>query len=105
MPNQIDDDQPRHDTTHAVAHLPGLDIEVTHRRAPDAESILIHLQAVPSFAAFGKFLDDANPFAFWAEAVRLAWMPWLPWLPWRGATHALMPPAPAHETPPTVPES
>jgi hypothetical protein len=67
------------DTTKASAHLPGLDIDIIHRRSPDgeAEQITINLQAVPSFEAFGRFLETANPFAFWAEAARLAWSPWL----------------------------
>ena len=67
------------DTTKASAHLPGLDIDIIHRRSPDgeAEQITINLQAVPSFEAFGRFLETANPFAFWVEAARLAWSPWL----------------------------
>jgi len=44
----------------------------------------IHLRAVPSFEAFGEFLQTANPFAFWAQAARLIWLPWLQ------ATSALM---------------
>ena len=74
------------DTTRPAARLPGLDIEVTHRRSPVTEHISIHLQATPSFEAFGHFLESANPFAFWAEATRLAWLPFLPWL---GVAHAL----------------
>jgi hypothetical protein len=76
------------DGTLAVAHLPGLDITIEHRRSPnaDAETISIHLQAVPSFEAFGRYLEAANPFAFWMKAAQLAWMPWL------GLTHALAPP-------------
>jgi hypothetical protein len=52
--------------TRATARLPGLNIEVMHRQSPagDAEEISIHLQAVPSFEAFGRFLGEANPFAF-----------------------------------------
>jgi hypothetical protein len=75
------------DTTRATAHLPGLDIEIVHRRSPsaDAELISIHLQAVPSFEAFGRFLEGANPFAFWVRAAQLAWQPWL------GAAGALLP--------------
>jgi hypothetical protein len=62
----------------ATARLPGLNIEVVHRQSParDAEEISIHLQAVPSFEEFGRFLEEANP-AFWLEASRLAWRPWL----------------------------
>lgn len=73
-------DQPiESDTTRAVASLPGLEIEVVHRRSPDAqaEQILIRLQAVPSFEAVGRFLGAANPFAFWAQAAQMAWLPWI----------------------------
>jgi hypothetical protein len=83
-------------TTRATARLPGLDIEIMHRRAVegDAEQISINLRAAPSFEAFGRALELANPFAFWAQAAQLAWLPWLetartlalpwplvPWLP------------------------
>jgi hypothetical protein len=63
----------------ATARLPGLAIEIVHRRTPegDAEQISIHLQAVPSFEAFGRFADSINPFAFWAQAMQMAWLPWL----------------------------
>jgi hypothetical protein len=63
----------------AIAHLPGLDIEISHRQSPDglAEHISINLKAVPSFDAFAHAFEALNPFAFWAEAVRLAWFPWL----------------------------
>ena len=56
-----------------TTRLPGLDIEIVHRRSPegDREEISINLQAVPSFKAFGRFLEAANPFLFWAEATRL----------------------------------
>ena len=59
----------------ATAHLPGLDIEVVHRRVPggDREEISIRVQAVPSFGVFGRFLEAANPF-FWAEVARLTWL-------------------------------
>ena len=42
------------DTTKASARLPGLDIDIIHRRSPDgeAEQISINLQAVPSFEVF-----------------------------------------------------
>jgi len=52
--------------TKATARLPGLNIEVVHRQSPDGDSkqISINLQAVPSFEAFGRFLEAANPFAF-----------------------------------------
>jgi hypothetical protein len=71
------------DTTRASARLPGLDIEVTHRRAADgdAEQISLYLRATPSFAAFGCAFGPANPFTFWARSAQLAWLTaWLPWL-------------------------
>jgi hypothetical protein len=63
----------------AKAQLPGLDIEIVHRRSPGevAEEISITLRAVPSFEAFGRYLETANPFFFWAQAMQLAWLPWL----------------------------
>jgi hypothetical protein len=67
------------DETKAVARLPGLDIEIVHRRSPlgDAEEISISLQATPSFDAFGRFLEATNPFLFWTRFARMAWTPWL----------------------------
>ena len=66
------------ETTKATARLPNLHVEIGHWRSPggDSEQISITLQAVPSFAEFGRFLEAANPFALWAQAVRLAWVPW-----------------------------
>jgi len=45
--------QEKNDTTRAMAHLPGLDVEIIHRRSAgaEAEQLSIHLQAVPSFEA------------------------------------------------------
>jgi hypothetical protein len=67
------------DTTRAIARLPGLDIEIMHRRAVegDAEQISINLRAAPSFEAFRRALEAANPLAFWAEGAQLAWLSWL----------------------------
>jgi len=66
------------EATRATARLPGLDIEIVHRRSPggDAEQISINLQAVPSFEAFGRYIDSSNPFMFWARAMQMAWLPW-----------------------------
>ena len=90
---QIDDE-----TTRATARLPGLEIEIVHRRsaAADAEQISINLQAVPSFEAFGRFLQTANPFAFWARAAQMAWFPWL------GAASALILPWSVASAPPKL---
>jgi len=64
--------------TTASAHLPGLDITIVHQRSAsgNAEQISINLQAVPSFEAVGRFLEGANPFAFWMQATQLVWAPW-----------------------------
>ena len=50
-----------------------------HWRAAEghAEQISINLRVVPSFEAFGRALETANPLAFWAQAAQLAWLPWL----------------------------
>src|SRR5262249_56383511 len=71
--------QPELGATGATARLPGLNIEAVHPQSPDGDSeqISINLQAGPSFEAFGRFLEAANPFAFWVQAGRLAWLPWL----------------------------
>ena len=80
-------------TTRAIARLPRLEIEILHRRLPDgdAEQILVSLQAMPSFETFGRFVEMANPFAFWAQASQAAWTAWLEaartvMLPWSGAS-------------------
>jgi hypothetical protein len=65
--------------TRATARLPNLDIEIIHRRAPDAsaEQLTLSFRAVPSFAAFADHVEAANPFLFWTRMVELAWQPWL----------------------------
>jgi hypothetical protein len=54
------------DAAKATARLPNLDIEILHRRSPngDSEQISIVLQAVPSFEAFGRFIEAATPLRF-----------------------------------------
>jgi hypothetical protein len=66
-------------TTRATARLPGLDIEIIHRRSlnDEAEQLSINLQAMPSYEAFGRFLETTNPFALWAQTFQMAWLPWL----------------------------
>jgi hypothetical protein len=44
--------------------------------AVTAEQISINLQAVPLFDAFGRFVDSANPFAFWVQLVQMARLLW-----------------------------
>ena len=89
------------DTTRATASLPGLEIEIVHRRprGDDHEALSINLQAMPSFEAFGRFLEMANPFVFWAQAMQMAWLPWLQatralTAPWGVAGASLVPPLP-----------
>ena len=98
LPDQYSEDN----TTRATATLPSLRIEVVHRRSADAgaEQISIHLQAMPSFEAFGRFLETTNPFAFWAQAAQMVWLPLFPWL---GAARALMPPESAGKETPRLP--
>jgi hypothetical protein len=65
------------DTTRATARLPGLEIEIVHRRPSDrVEQISINLQATPSFDAFGQYFAAANPFVFWSRLAEAAWLPW-----------------------------
>jgi hypothetical protein len=77
------------DTARATASLPGLEIEIVHRRpqGDNVEALSINLQAMPSFEAFGRFLEASNPFLFWARAMQQAMQ--VAWLPWLGASRAL----------------
>ena len=47
----------------AIAHLPGLDIEIVHHQSPDGltEQVSINLTAVPSFEAFARSIDAMEP--------------------------------------------
>jgi hypothetical protein len=68
------------DAMRATARLPNSDIEIVHRRAldGDSEQVFINMQAAPSsFETFGRLLEAANPFAFWAQASRLVWLSWM----------------------------
>ena len=86
------------DITRATARLPGLEIEIVHRRLPggEGEQISTNLEAVPSFEAFGRFLETANPFAFWAHVAQMVWLPWLE------AAHTLMLPGSIGPAPPKL---
>ncbi|HZT19912.1 MAG TPA: hypothetical protein VFA23_10955 [Dongiaceae bacterium] len=68
-----------YDETRAVARLPNLDIEILHRRPweGEGEELTIRLSAHPSFEAFGRYLEQANPFLLWPALMEAAWMPWL----------------------------
>jgi hypothetical protein len=89
----LTDRQHDDETTRTTARLPGLEIEILHRWLPDGdgEQIAMKLQALPSFEAFGRWFDNANPFALWVEVFQRAWAPWLEatralMLPWSGAS-------------------
>jgi len=64
------------DTT-VTARLPHVDIEIVHHRSEGAEQISIHLRAIPSFEAFGRFLETANPLVFWSRFAQMVWSPWI----------------------------
>jgi hypothetical protein len=89
---------PTNDTTRTTANLPGLKVEIVHRRSPaaDAEQISINLQAVPSFEAFGRFLQATSPFALWGQATQMVWIPWF------GLVTALMLPSSVASAPPKL---
>ena len=55
---------------------------------------------MPSFEAFGRFLETTNPFAFWAQAAQMMWLPLFPWL---GAARALLPSETMREEMPKLP--
>ncbi len=65
--------------TKATARLPNLDIEIIHSRSAEggAERLSISLLAIPSFEAFGRYIESANPFLFWMRVAQTAWAPWL----------------------------
>jgi hypothetical protein len=82
---------PLHIDLRATARLPGMDVEVVHRRSPAGArgDILISWQAMPLGGAFDSFMYAANPFVYWVEAIRLTWLE---------AARALMPPSNAAPT-------
>ncbi|HUI20302.1 MAG TPA: hypothetical protein VLZ74_04590 [Methylocella sp.] len=80
----------------ASAHLPNLDIEIIHGRSADghAERLSISVLAVPSFEAFSRAMEAANPFLFWMRFAQRAWAPWL------GSMPVSLPPKPPGRLPP-----
>ena len=74
-----------YDETRVVARLPSLDIEILHRRPwrGGEEQMVITVRAVPSFGAFARFWEAANPLVFWARLMQVAWSPWIGALPER----------------------
>ncbi len=64
--------------TRAMARLPGLDIEIVHRRPQGeaGEAIGIMLHAVPSFDALSRTMFAPNPLLLWAEFTQAMWSAW-----------------------------
>ena len=64
--------------TRAIARLPGLDIEIVHRRpqGESGEAIGIMLHAMPSFDALSRMMFAPNPLLLWAELTQAAWNAW-----------------------------
>ena len=64
--------------TRAIAHLPGLDIEIVHRRpqGDSGEAIGIMLHAMPSFDALSRTMFPPHPLLLWAELTQAAWKAW-----------------------------
>ena len=63
------------DTTRAMANLPGLAIEIVHRRpTSDFEQISVNLQAMPSFDVFSRWIEAA--WLPWLGVARMMMLPW-----------------------------
>ena len=64
--------------TRAIARLPGLDIEIVHRRPQggSGEAIGIMLHAMPSFDALSRAMFQPNPLLLWAEVTQAMWSAW-----------------------------
>lgn len=79
MPERTRNRESEIDATRASARLPGLDIDIVHRQSPngDWEQLSIDLRAMPSFEAFGRSFEAADPYTLWLQVARLMWMPWL----------------------------
>src|SRR3954451_16466829 len=77
-----------YDETRATARLSNLDIEFLHRRPWEGneEQLVVMLRAVPSFEAFGRWLEVSNPLLVWTRMMEAAWSPWV-----HGLTTALSP--------------
>src|ERR1700746_2504585 len=86
MEKCLTDQRTDNDTTRATASLPrlGLSSSTASGKTRMPKRFQLICQAVPSFEAFGRFIETANPFAGWAQVARMAWVPWL------GGTKALM---------------
>ena len=102
------------DETKITGRLPMVDIEMTRRELPEenAETITLHLRAMPSFEAFaGAMLQPTNSpfsplFAAWTAPTVNPFLPWLQmtqamWAPW---LQAMMPTALPQQAVPTTNE-
>jgi hypothetical protein len=75
------------DETRAVARLPRLDIEISHRREDQAELLTVSLRATPGFDAVAEWLDPGHLLRVWAS-----FNPWLAFNPWIGPALKQLPP-------------
>jgi hypothetical protein len=86
------------DETRAVAKLPHLNIEVTHRRLSeeDAQQLTVSVRAVPSFGAVARWLElhpawpwlAMSSFAAWHRTILGLWGPMQTGWPWMVAGRA-----------------
>jgi hypothetical protein len=79
MPDWTYNQESEIEATKASARLPGLDIEIIHRRSPNSkwEQVSINVRATPSFEMLGRSFEVADPFTLWVQAASLMWMPWM----------------------------
>lgn len=76
------------DETKMTGALPNMNVEITHRMAPDgsAEQLTIHLVATPNFQSALPLAGTLLPLPFMLGAAQS------PWAAWTQAVQALMAP-------------
>jgi hypothetical protein len=67
------------DDTRTTARLPGLDVEVLHRRTWDGgrEGVQVTIQPVPLQESIARLFEAPNPMLMWMRMAEAAWAPWL----------------------------
>lgn len=95
------------DDTRTTARLPGLDVEILHRRTWDGgrEGVQVTVQAVPMQETVARLFEASNPMLMWMRMAEAAWAPWLAFM----APPRIPEPAPARAElslePPRVPDA
>lgn len=71
-------DRDEWDETRATARLPGLDLDIRHRRAweGEAEQLQVTLTAASGFETAARMLEAGNPMLLWLRMLQAAWAPW-----------------------------